>query len=66
VAIVSYEFWRTQLGSDPQALTRSIQLGTTRRIVIGVLPPGFRFPAMPKTDVTESRVDLWDWTSPPR
>ncbi len=51
VAIVSHEFWRTQLGSDPQALTRSIQLGTTRRMVVGVLPPGFRFPGMPKTDV---------------
>jgi putative ABC transport system permease protein len=51
VALVSYEFWRTQLGSDPQALTRSIRLGTTDRMVVGVLPPGFRFPAMPKTDV---------------
>jgi len=51
VAIVSYELWRTQLGSDPRALTRSIQLGTTRRMIVGVLPPGFRFPAMPKTDV---------------
>jgi putative ABC transport system permease protein len=51
VVIVSYELWRTQLGSDPQALTRSIQLGTTRRMIVGVLPPGFRFPAMPKTDV---------------
>ena len=48
VAIVSHEFWRTRLGSD---MTRSIQLGTTRRTVVGVLPPGFRFPAMPKTDV---------------
>ena len=44
VAIVSHEFWRTQLGSDPQALTRSIQLGTTRRMVVGVLPPGLPFP----------------------
>ena len=44
VAIVSHEFWRTQLGSDPRALTRSIQLGTTRRMVVGVLPPGFRIP----------------------
>ncbi len=56
IAIVSHEFWRTQLGSDPQALTRSIQLGTTRRMVVGVLPPGFRFPAMPKTDVVVAQA----------
>ena len=51
VALVSYEFWRTELGSDPRVLTRSIQLGETRRMVVGVLPAGFRFPPMPRTDV---------------
>jgi predicted permease len=51
VALVSAEFWRTELGSDPQVLARSIQLGTTRRLVVGVLPAGFRFPPMPRTDV---------------
>jgi predicted permease len=51
VVIVSHEFWRTQLGSDPHALRRSIQLGVERRMVVGVLPSGFRFPAMPKTDL---------------
>jgi len=51
VALVSQEFWRTRLGSDPQLLTRSIQLGTVRRQVVGVLPAGFRFPGMPRTDV---------------
>jgi putative ABC transport system permease protein len=51
VAIVSHELWRTQLGSDPQAMARTIQLGPTRTMVIGVLPPGFRFPGMARTDV---------------
>ncbi len=51
VVLVSHEFWRTHLGSDPRVLTRSIQLGTTRRMVVGVLPPGLRMPAMPRTDV---------------
>ena len=49
--MVSHEFWRTHLGSDPQVLARSIQLGTTRPMVVGVLPPGLRMPAMPRTDV---------------
>ena len=44
VVIVSHELWRTQLGSDPPILSRSIQLGTTRRLVVGVAPPGFHFP----------------------
>lgn len=51
VAVVSHEFWRTRLGSDPQAVARSIQLGPTRTMVVGVLPSGFRFPGMPATDL---------------
>lgn len=49
--MVSEELWRTQLGSRPEALTRSLRLGAERRVVIGVLPAGFRFPGMTKTDV---------------
>ena len=51
VAIVSHEFWRLQLGSDPKATGRTIQLGPARTMVVGVLPPGFRFPGMARTDL---------------
>jgi putative ABC transport system permease protein len=51
VVIVSEEFWRTQLGSDPNVLTRTIQLGTTRRSIVGVMAAGFRFPSMIMTDM---------------
>ncbi len=51
VALVSDELWRTVLGSDPKVMERSILLGATRTQVVGVLPPGFRFPTMPRTDV---------------
>ena len=51
VVIVSYELWRTALGSDPDILSRSIQLGATRRLVVGVAPPGFHFPPSAPTDV---------------
>jgi putative ABC transport system permease protein len=51
VVIVSEELWRTQLGSDPQVLSRSLQIGATRRLVVGVLPPAFRFPPAARTDV---------------
>ena len=32
-------------------LQRLIQLGNTRHTVVGVLPPGFRMPGMPGTDL---------------
>ena len=51
VALVSEEFWRTALGSDPKALSRLIQLGAARTMVVGVLPRGFRFPTLLKTEV---------------
>ena len=51
VAIVSYELWRTALGSDPAVLSRSVQLGASRRLVVGVAPPGFHFPPGNPTDV---------------
>jgi putative ABC transport system permease protein len=51
VALVSHAFWQARLGSDPHAITRSIQLGTARVAVVGVLPAGFRMPGMPRIDV---------------
>jgi putative ABC transport system permease protein len=51
VALVSHAFWQARLGSDPLAIARSIQLGTARVAVVGVLPAGFRMPGMPRTDV---------------
>ncbi|MEO5821225.1 MAG: ABC transporter permease [Vicinamibacteraceae bacterium] len=55
VVLVSHDLWRTSLGSDPRVLSRSIQIGTTRMLVAGVLPPGFRFPGMAVTDVVVTR-----------
>jgi putative ABC transport system permease protein len=55
-ALVSDALWRTALGSDPQVLEHSIQLGAARTMVVGVLPPGFRFPTMPKTDVVVTQA----------
>src|SRR4029079_17720389 len=49
--MVSDELWRTVLGSDPNVTARTIQLGAARTAVVGVLPAGFRFPTLPKTDV---------------
>ena len=51
VVIVSHELWQTELGSDPQVLSRSVQIGPLRRLVVGVMARGFRFPPSEPTDV---------------
>jgi predicted permease len=51
VVIVSHALWQTALGADSAVLSRSIQLGPTRRQVIGVMPEGFMFPPGQPTDV---------------
>lgn len=44
VAIVSHAFWRDRLGADPAALGRSILADGRARTIVGVMPPGFRYP----------------------
>jgi predicted permease len=43
VAVVSDGFWRTVMGSDPDALGRTMRFGDVAYTVIGVLPQDFRF-----------------------
>ena len=51
VVIISHDLWQTRFGSDPNILTRSIQLGNARRLVVGVMPPGFHYPPSSPTQV---------------
>lgn len=47
VALLSYEYWQRRVGADPQVLGRPLTVDTFgRRVytIVGVLPPGFRFP----------------------
>ena len=43
VAIVSNRLWRNRFGASPQALGKSVILGGTDYLIVGVLPPSFRF-----------------------
>jgi predicted permease len=43
VALVSYTFWQNRLGSDREAVNKTITLDGAPYQVIGVLPAGFRF-----------------------
>jgi putative ABC transport system permease protein len=46
VILLSYDFWQRRFGGDPHIVGRSIHIGTAgkTRLVIGVMPSGFRFP----------------------
>lgn len=53
VAMLGYEFWQTRFGGDPGVVGRSVRIGFTpvMRQIVGIAPPGFRFPADAATDV---------------
>jgi putative ABC transport system permease protein len=50
VAIVSHAFWQSALGADSAFAQRSLQLGNESYPIVGVMPPGFAYPA---------GVDVW-------
>ncbi|HUQ81464.1 MAG TPA: ABC transporter permease [Gemmatimonadaceae bacterium] len=45
VAVVSHEFWERHLGSTREIESRSLDIYGRRYRVIGVMPPGFAYPA---------------------
>lgn len=45
VVVVTDAFWRTQLGGDPRALGSAVKFSDNVYSIVGVLPPGMRFPA---------------------
>ena len=52
VAVISENFWRDHLNSDPDVLNRTLTLNGKQRTIVGVMPAGFRFPS-------RSPVDVW-------
>lgn len=44
VALISHGLWRRRFGGDPRILGQSVHLDGQAHTVIGVLPPGIKFP----------------------
>ena len=44
VVVIGDDIWRRRFGADPAILGREIQLGSKRHAIVGVMPPGYRFP----------------------
>lgn len=49
VTLISHALWQGRYGADPSVLGRTVTLGPEVYEVIGVMPPGYAFPA-PGTD----------------
>jgi predicted permease len=43
VVILSDDYWRQHFNADPRVIGRTVRVNTLPKVVIGVLPPGFRF-----------------------
>jgi predicted permease len=57
--VISYRFWREQLGSDPHVVGRVLNLDGTAQTVIGVMPP---VPDLfPETDIWAKDVPDFHW-----
>ncbi|HEU0179900.1 MAG TPA: ABC transporter permease [Blastocatellia bacterium] len=57
VIILSHEFWRRRFGGNPSVVGRSVPFGRGSRLILGVMPPGFRF--LPESRVG-GNVDFWE------
>ena len=48
VAMISYGVWQTQFGGDPHVLGKTVIINREPMTLVGVMPPGFRFPTREK------------------
>jgi predicted permease len=51
--ILSYEFWQSHFGGDPNVLGQALALDNEQYTVVGIMPPRFQFP------IQKDRVELW-------
>lgn len=51
VVLLSDGLWRQRFAADPRVIGQPIQIDGVTRTIIGVMPPGFRFPS--------PSIDLW-------
>jgi putative ABC transport system permease protein len=57
VIILSHDFWQRRFGGDPSVVGRSVPFGGGSRLILGVMPPGFRF--LPESRVG-GNIDVWE------
>src|SRR5688572_20074573 len=45
VVVLSHDLWQTTFGGDPSIIGQAMRLGGASVVVVGVMPPGFSYPA---------------------
>src|SRR5205807_8420451 len=67
VVVISYSFWRSRFGGDPNVLGKELLLNARPHRIIGVMPTGFAFPhGTESLETTEKTTDIWlPWTMSP-
>ncbi len=50
VVILGFDLWRNRYHADPNMIGKTIRVNAKEAVVVGVMPPGFQFPA---------REDVW-------
>lgn len=48
VVIISHQFWQSRLGGQESAVGQTLTLNSKPFTIIGILPPGFEYPLVPK------------------
>jgi putative ABC transport system permease protein len=46
VVVIGHDIWKRRFSSDPGVVGQTVRLGSERRTVAGVMPEGFKFPAV--------------------
>lgn len=45
VVVLSYDFWVSAFGADPDVVGRTLEVGNSSLEIVGVMPKGFRYPS---------------------
>jgi putative ABC transport system permease protein len=67
--LISDRLWRSQFGSDPDIVGKTVDLDAAPFTIVGVLPPGFRYHASRNTGVdvylpwNREPQPWWRWTN---
>ena len=70
IVLLSHGLWQRRFGADQAIIGSTIVLNGAARTVVGVMPPGFRFPQdvdlwtplAPSESSRNNRFGLWLWT----
>jgi putative ABC transport system permease protein len=54
VMLLGYDLWQRRYGGDSAIIGRTVRVDDKARTVVGIAPPGFRFPPSYATDVVTS------------